>query len=93
MTEPKTNINTVYEIAKQLEMNGHLSTMIRTGLVSPKIRFYLELYSKYIHFMQRGLKSREAVFQVTIVVGVNERTVWRAIKAMRTQNIDMRLHG
>ena len=77
----------MHEKIKVLNDDGTLKALIRAGLVSPKILMYYEIHAKFSFYISRGYKTNQAVIKTAMTVNVSERTVYKAIKIMRTDHL------
>ena len=76
----------ITEILK-LEADGTLKRLIKSGLVSPKVRFYMEVYLDYDKNIQTNPKGSkyQAVIDTASTFRIQESSVYRIIKTMRDE--------
>lgn len=68
-----------------LQQSGTLSKMVRAGLVSSKVNFYLEVYL-YIDARKKttGKKSNDLILEASQQFGVCRATVYNALQAIKS---------
>ena len=70
-------------ILDKLHNTGELRNLVQSGLVSSNVILWRKIYHCYESEMLKGHVKTQAVENVSIVFGVDTRTVYRVIKRMR----------
>lgn len=73
----------LYDLIGQMKDNGMLDALLRSGMMSPKVLLYYELYSKFTFYTERDYKTTDAVRQTALTTNVCERTIYKAISIMK----------
>ena len=71
------------EILDRLHNTGELRNLVSSGLVSSNVILWRKIYHGYESEILKGHVKTQAVENVSIVFGVDTRTVYRVIKRMR----------
>ena len=71
------------EILDRLHNTGELRNLVSSGLVSSNVILWRKIYHGYESEILKGNVKTQAVENVSIVFGVDTRTVYRVIKRMR----------
>ena len=74
----------IYTIVKDMNDNGELKMLIRSGIVSTKVLEYLDIYMCYKKNVCVCSKKTDAIMSTSIEMKVSENTVKRARKTMET---------
>lgn len=73
----------VIRIINKLADDGSLKTLMRAGIVSPKIYMQRNVFLEYDKNVKTGMKPKESVEKCADDFKVSERTIFRAIKIMK----------
>lgn len=74
----------IINVLNELESGGTLRLLVRSGVIPAKVIFYREIYLKVTAYMLINKCSMAlAISEVSEELRVTERTVHRAIKAMK----------
>lgn len=73
---------------KVMDESGQLKRFLKAGIVSIKVKAYYDMYRHYENELEANKKCSDCILQSTtntsIVFNVCEKTVQRAIKAMKS---------
>lgn len=67
----------------KLHASGDLRTLAETGLISLSVLNYRKIYHAYMAQIEKGVKSQQAVTDVSDVFSVSERTVYKVIEKLK----------
>lgn len=71
------------EILDRLHNTGELRNLVSSGLVSSNVILWRKIYHCYESEIMKGHVKTQAVENVSIVFGVDTRTVYRVLKRMK----------
>jgi len=74
---------TKYEYLVKLEESGMLEDLKNRGIINAKIHTYYR-YFREVQFLMLKESLNKAVVKAAQKFGVDERTMWRAMKVMRS---------
>lgn len=74
---------TTYELLVKLDIAGMLDELTSRGIVNKKIHTYYKYYRE-IQFLQVNFTLNDAVMKGAGKLNVSERTLWRALKALKS---------
>lgn len=70
------------EVLKQLKESGALISLVRGGLMPPKVYRHLEIYYFVDARIQAGLKKSHVVREASILFCIDERNVYRILNSL-----------
>lgn len=70
-------------IIDRLHESGELRNLVQSGLVSENVILWRKIYHGYESEILKGHVKTQAVENVSIVFGVDTRTVYRVLKRMK----------
>lgn len=75
--------NMTINILDKLHESGELRNLVHSGLISPNVILWRKIYHSYQLEILKGHVKTQAVENVSIVFGVDTRTVYRILKRMK----------
>lgn len=73
------------EYINELRELGLLKTGLALGVIPSHIIGWYDIYMKYKAYVLAGQKKSDAVFYTALDCKINEKTVWRCIKALERE--------
>lgn len=74
---------TNYKLLKQLEQEGTLKQLIKRGLISTTVLFYVDVYKFYLEISPKYKKKTEAVYRTADQFNISDMSVYRIILKMQ----------
>ena len=71
-----------YQFLRQLEKDGTLKLLIKKGLMSTSILFYLEVYTFYLESFSKFTKKSNSVYFTADKFNISDQSVYRIILKM-----------
>ena len=72
------------QILNQLDADGLLVKLFKSGLITHKYMFYRDIYLRYEKYKNEGKKILDAEFLTAKDFKISESTVQRAIRKMKS---------
>lgn len=74
---------TNYQLLIRLEKEGTLKQLIKRGLISTTVLFYLEVYKFYLEQHPKFKKKTESVYRTADHFNISDQSVYRIILKMQ----------
>lgn len=71
------------QILDKLHESGELRNLVHSGLISTNVLTWRKIYHAYHLQIEKGVKSTQAVTDVSDVFGVSERMVYNVLNKLK----------